>query len=175
MNIPISTLKHDAKIPADGSDPIARIKEFLLYEADLLDDWRLNEWFSLFEGNTYYSVATSSSLSEPSSASLPIIKDDYERLRERVNHLVSGDAWAERPRSRTRRILSNFRHIESEEFLQIRTNFVVYQFRHGECWNFVGTSIHRLIRQSGTYRIAERAINIEHENLAAQRRISIII
>jgi p-cumate 2,3-dioxygenase beta subunit len=48
----------DVTLPALSTvdDPTlrARIEDFLYLEADLLDEWRVDEWFALFaEGATY--------------------------------------------------------------------------------------------------------------------------
>lgn len=154
---------------------LASVEEFILFESDLLDDWRLTEWFELFLEDAHYTLSPRVRQSNTSNPELPLINDNHERLRERVNHLVTGDAWAERPRSHTRRILSNIRLIESDVGLQVRTNFIVYQFRHTESWNFVGTTLYNLLPHQGGYLIKNRSVQLDHETISSQRRISIIV
>lgn len=148
---------------------------FLVQEAQMLDDWHLEEWFSLFEPGARYVIDPINNARTTDVQSLPIVNDDYNRLRERVNHLVNRQAWAERPRSRTRRLITNVRVSKSDDLLQVRANFVVYQFRNSESWEFVGTSLYHLKPRNNGYAIAHRQMQLDHETMGTQRRISIIV
>ena len=66
-----------------------RIEDFLYLEADLLDDWKIEEWFALFaEGATYEVPPTGSDENDPAT-SLFYIADDYVRLRNAALSLRS--------------------------------------------------------------------------------------
>lgn len=157
------------------TDTLRSAEAFLVQEAQLLDDWQLQEWFNLFEKGARYVIAPISGIRAEGTLPLPLVNDDYDRLRERVNHLLNGQAWAERPRSRTRRLVTNVRVCGSESLLQVRANFVVYQFRNGESWEFVGTSLYHLKQEDEGYSITHRRVQLDHETMGTQRRISIIV
>ena len=157
------------------ADMLRTVEVFLAREAELLDDWRLQEWFGLFEKGAHYVIAPLCGAQLGVPQSLPLVNDDYDRLRERINHLVNEQAWAERPHSRTRRLTTNVRLYASENSLQVRANFVVYQFRNGESWEFVDTSLYHLTPRGQDYAIAHRFVQLDHQTMEAQRRISIIV
>jgi p-cumate 2,3-dioxygenase beta subunit len=102
----------DVSLPSLHGDTSAlrgRIEDFLYLEAELLDDWKIEEWFALFaEGATYEVPPTGSDESDPAT-SLFYIADDYVRLRERVVRLTKKEAHSEFPRSQQRHMVSNVR------------------------------------------------------------------
>lgn len=156
-------------------DTLRSVEAFFAEEADLLDEWKLNEWFALFTSEARYVVTSQGDLGQLQENTMPLINDGTGKLHERVSHLVKGQAWAERPRSRTRRLISNIRLGEANNTLQARANFVVYQFRNGESWEFVGTCLYHLVPEAGSYRIASKFVRLDQDVMTAQRRISIII
>lgn len=156
----------------------ARVSDFLISEAELLDNRELETWIGLFDQPAQYRVLPLQRHlveGEPHD-SLFIIADDYGRLRERVDSLLSGHSWMETPPSRTRRLVSNVR-IKSRdgEQLTIKSNFVVHQFRNQQAWYFVGEATHVLHDSPRGLRILKRDIRLDHETISAQRRISIIL
>lgn len=167
-------------VPFTDSAPALqlRVSDFLVNEAELLDNRELETWFGLFDQPAQYRVLPLQShlAGEDPHHSLFIIADDYVRLRERVDSLLSGHTWMEQPLSRTRRLVSNVR-IKAREGgqLTIKSNFVVHQFRHRQSWNFVGEATHVLREGDEGLRILRRDIRLDHETINAQRRISIIL
>ncbi|WP_330083580.1 aromatic-ring-hydroxylating dioxygenase subunit beta [Methylocystis iwaonis] len=159
------------------SDIVSRITSFLALEADLLDDWRLEDWFELFEPGGRYIVAPLQRHAESApEQALCLILDDYDRLRARVRHFAGASTWMEQPRSRTRRLMSNLRLLAPPtEEIVVRVNFVVYQFRNHESWEFIGSARYRLVTHEAEFRIRERFVHLDHESISKQRRISIII
>jgi benzoate/toluate 1,2-dioxygenase beta subunit len=83
-----------------------RIEEFLFHEAKLIDDHRYDEWLALWTEDGLYWVPCNSDDADPARQAM-IIYDNRARLDERVYRLTSGAAWAQQPRSRTRRLISN--------------------------------------------------------------------
>lgn len=76
------------------------IEDFLYYEAELLDNWQLDEWFALFDSNAIYEVPAAGQPDDVSSiSSLFYIADDYQRLGYRITRLKSKGAHSEWPRS----------------------------------------------------------------------------
>jgi hypothetical protein len=98
-----------------------QVEDFLYAEANLLDEWRLDEWFALFSDDATYEIPTAGM---PDSAnagvSLFYVADDRTRLRERVVRLNDPDAHSEQPRSWVRRIYGNVRVEEEGDIGQAR-------------------------------------------------------
>lgn len=152
------------------------VTSFLLNEADMLDEWRLDEWLALFDSCGRYTVAPLQNNNAEPSEALYLVSDDYARLRVRVTHLLGGTAWAELPRSRTRRLITNVRLMDVEPTkITAKANFVVYQFRNSESWEFVGTSQYKLALVEDKLSILHRAIRLDHETMNSHRRLSIIV
>ena len=89
------------------------VEDFLYREAALLDEWRLDEWLTLFTEDTRYVVPTTDLPDGDPSENLVFIDDDIVRLRARVVRLNSRHAHREYPWSRTRRFISNVRVTET--------------------------------------------------------------
>ncbi|MBY6242332.1 aromatic-ring-hydroxylating dioxygenase subunit beta [Methylosinus sp. Sm6] len=166
-----------APIPTPPAELTSRITSFLFFESALLDDWDLNEWLSLFDDEGRYQVLPLQYLesSNPKN-SLYLVSDDNTRLETRIRHLLEKSALAEVPRSRTRRIISNIRVLEHKSgIVRVKANFVIYQFRNLQSWEFVGETSYKLRERQGALKILERITRLDHESMASQRRISIIV
>jgi p-cumate 2,3-dioxygenase beta subunit len=124
----------------------ARIEDFLYLEADLLDDWRIEEWFALFaEGATYEVPPTGEADEADPATSLFYIADDYVRLRERVVRLTKSEAHSEFPRSRQRHMISNVRITGmAGTVADVSCNFVTYRAKRGVVDTYYGKHLYRI-------------------------------
>ena len=147
------------------------VEDFLFREAELLDDWRLDDWVGLFTEDGRYVVPTT----DLPEGDLVFIDDDITRLRARAVRLNSRHAHREYPSSRTRRFVSNVRVEETGAGeLSVTANVVVYRFRSGEGAPFVG-SVHYILRRDGEdLRIAYRRAVLDLEALSWHGAVSII-
>ena len=82
------------------------IESFLFREARYADENRYDEWMALWTDDAVYWVPANGDDRDP-HRHLSIIYDLRERLQDRVDRLKSGAAWAQEPRSRMRRLVSN--------------------------------------------------------------------
>ena len=123
----------------DTSTLRGRIEDFLYLEAELLDDWKIEEWFALFaDGATYEVPPTGSDESDPAT-SLFYIADDYVRLRERVVRLTKKEAHSEYPRSQQRHMVSNVRITGlSKGVADVNCNFVTFRAKRGVVDTYYG-------------------------------------
>ena len=138
----------------------SRIEDFLYLEVELLDEWKIEEWFALFaEGATYEVPPTGTDESDPAT-SLFYIADDYVRLRERVVRLTKKDAHSEFPRSQQRHMLSNVRIIGCVEGIaEVSCNFVTWRAKRGVVDTYYGKHLYRIDTSSEPFRIlAKRSI-----------------
>jgi p-cumate 2,3-dioxygenase beta subunit len=124
----------------------ARIEDFLYLEADLLDEWRVDEWLALFaEGATYEIPPTGEADEADPATSLFYIADDYVRLRERIERLKKKEAHSEFPRSHQRHMISNVRitGMTSGE-ADVSCNFITYRAKRGVVDTYYGKHLYRI-------------------------------
>src|SRR5260370_2565808 len=110
---------------------VGEIEEFLIEEAALLDEWRLEEWLALMAEDSRYLVPPLDAPDADHRDTLFLIADDRRSLASRVRQLLSGTTWAENPRSRTRRLVTNVRLLEvADGAARATANFAVWRFQH---------------------------------------------
>jgi p-cumate 2,3-dioxygenase beta subunit len=155
------------------------VEDFLYQEAELLDAWQLEEWFSLFTPDCRYLVPPGDLPADASpDATLFYIADDHTLLRERVRRLAKSNAHAEYPHSRTRHIVSNVRVLADptgDGEVGARCAFMTHRSRTGVIDTFIGTSTYRLVRVDGQLRIREKRCRLDYDDLRAQGRLSILL
>jgi p-cumate 2,3-dioxygenase subunit beta len=152
------------------------VEDFIVREAALLDEWRLDDWLALFTEDARYLVpATDLPDGEPKET-LAIINDDMARLRGRVERLKSRHAHREFPWSRTRRLITNVRIKEtSGEEMVVQASFLVYRIRSGQVDPLIGSYVYTLRRLDGALRIASRKAVLDLEALRPHGTLSIIL
>lgn len=156
--------------------PRTEVEDFLYFEAALLDEWKLDEWFELFTEDCSYVVPTTDLPNGDPRHDLVFIDDNHERLQGRVRKLKSPMAHREVPRSRTRHIVTNVRIVEQVEGDAIvEAAFVIYRFKGGSTEPFVGRYRYRLTRRSGSIMIRDRRATLDLETLRGQGAVSIIL
>jgi p-cumate 2,3-dioxygenase beta subunit len=152
-------------------------EDFLILEASLLNEWRLEEWRALFTDECRYLVPNmNGDPYAPPEASLYLIADDGHHLTERIKRLGKKTAHAEYPRSRTRRLISNVRFLEkSAGRVKVESSFITYRSNQGVTDTFFGRHEHCLVEQEGKLRIEEKRTILDMEALRPQGRLSIIV
>ena len=162
-----------------GASTVTReeVEDFLFLEAQLLDEWRLDEWQGLLTEDARYLVPSNDCPKGDSRTSLFLIADDRARLDQRLLRIKSVDCHAESPKSRTCWMISNVR-IEGCEgnLVRVAANFICYRFRrHGRTYPFVGSYRYVLRRAEGVLRIKERKVILASEELGALGSVSFIL
>jgi p-cumate 2,3-dioxygenase beta subunit len=159
--------------------PVTRadVEDFLYMEADLLDDWKLDEWLKLLAENAEYLVPSNDALQGDHRSALFTIADNAERIRQRVIRLSDTNCHAEYPRSRTRRQITNVRIIDSSDTsLTVTANFVCYRYRrHERIREYVGKYRYVLLRTTEGLRIRERRVFMDAHELASLGSVSFIL
>jgi p-cumate 2,3-dioxygenase beta subunit len=154
----------------------AQIEDFLYEEAARLDEWRLRDWLELLTDDVVYEVPSTDVPDGDSRNTLFIVADNAERLRLRVEQLLGKSAWAENPKSRTRRLIGNVRIREADgDTLKITANFVVYRMRSGHIDTYIGRYEHTLVQHNGALKIRYRKAILDLEALQPHGKVSIIL
>jgi p-cumate 2,3-dioxygenase beta subunit len=152
------------------------VEDLLFAEAAMLDEWRLNEWLDLLTEDATYQVPPTDAPGADAKNTLFIIADDAARIRFRVKQLLGKSAWAENPHSRTRRMISNVRVLESRgEDIRVAANFVVYRMRHELVDTYVGRYEYTLVKRGGRLKIRERKAILDLEALRPHGKVSFIL
>jgi len=153
------------------------VEDFLYREAALLDGWQLEEWLGLLAEDACYYVPPNDHPEGDPKNTLFILADDIVRIRERVKRLMSPECHAEHPHSRTRRLISNVRIIETQgDLVRVAANFVVYRFRRYErIREYVGHYRYVLQRMGGELKIKERRAIIDTHELGSLGSVSFIL
>lgn len=113
------------------------VEQFLVAEAELLDDQRYHDWIKLFTDDVRYWLPTRQTRTNrerdreiAGDHEAAFIDDNKFYLQGRVRRLTSGIAWSEEPPSRTRRFISNVRiDARPHGALDVTCNFLVYRSR----------------------------------------------
>lgn len=155
----------------------AEVEDFLYMEANLLDDWKLDEWGALFTDDATYEVPqTGASDDVDSSTSLFLVADDRMRIDHRIKRLKKQSAHSEWPRSCGVRSITNVRILEcSESELLVRSVFVTYRSKVDLTDTYFGHHLYRLRIVDGQLRIASKRSILDMSSLRPQGRVSIIV
>jgi p-cumate 2,3-dioxygenase subunit beta len=152
------------------------VEDLFYREAALLDEWRLEEWLALLTDDAIYQVPPTDVPEGDARNTLFIIADDANRIRSRVKQLLGKSAWAENPHSRTRRIISNVRVLETDgDNILVTANFAVYRMRYESVDTYVGHYDYKLLRIGNELRIRERRAILDNEALRPHGKISFIL
>jgi p-cumate 2,3-dioxygenase beta subunit len=159
---------HDSKLREE-------VEELLFYEAELLDQWRLDEWLGLFTEDCHYIIPTNDHPHGDPTRDVMLVHDDRFLLEQRIRSLQSRTAHAEFPHSRTRRLVTNIRAAREDDDVIAFANFAVYRMRMSEFDCYVGYYEHRLTRVDGVLRFRERKAVMDLEFLRPQGKVSILL
>ncbi|NIO08665.1 MAG: phenylpropionate dioxygenase [Deltaproteobacteria bacterium] len=152
------------------------VEAFLIEEAALLDDWRLDDWVKLFTEDGRYVVPATDTPSADQRVTLGLIGDDMNRLRSRVERLKSRHAHREFPWSRTRRLISNVRITkDSGDEISATASFLVYRIRSGNVDPLIGSYEYTLRRVDDVLKIVYRKAILDLEALRPHGTLSIIL
>ncbi|MDN5895492.1 MAG: aromatic-ring-hydroxylating dioxygenase subunit beta [Nocardioides sp.] len=144
----------------------SEVEDFLYYEAQLLDAWKLEEWHDLFAEDGHYIVPSTDNPDGDLKMDLALIDDDMEGIRGRVQRLMSTYAHIENPRSRTRRMISNVRLWDHEDGeLGVRCSVVVHRSRVPGTTSYVADVHYRLRKQDDSFKIAFKHAMLDHHTL----------
>lgn len=152
------------------------VEDFLSFEADLLDDWRLHEWLALFAENGRYLIPTTDKPDGDPTKDLFLVQDDRFLLEQRVNSLQTRAAHAEYPHSRTRHLVTNVKVAEAEDgHVAVRANFAVFRARDGNVDTYFGQYVHVLERSDEGFRFLSRKSILDLDALRPHGKVSIIL
>ena len=134
-----------------------RVEEFLFFEARLIDEHQYDQWLELWTEDGLYWVPANSDDADPARQAM-IIYDNRARLGDRIYRLTSGAAWAQQPRSRTRRLISNVEVRETDGGYAVESNCLIAEMRRSRQDIFAARVLHTLRPTGDSFRIALKKV-----------------
>jgi len=134
-----------------------QVRQFLYYEAQLMDEHRYDEWLALWVEEALYWVPSNRDEIDP-KREVSLVYDDAVRLKLRISRLKSGFAHAQEPKSRMRRLISNIVIEEAEGEVVASSNFLLAELRRGKQDLFAGRTTHRLRPHDGTFEMKSKKV-----------------
>ena len=111
---------------------------FLYLEADLLDEWRFDDWFALLATDLDYWSPTRENRTfrerkheTAARGGSAYFEENHADMAQRIDRLKTHMAWAEEPPSRTRHLITNVRAFttaKADEYA-VNSSFLVYRTR----------------------------------------------
>jgi 3-phenylpropionate/cinnamic acid dioxygenase small subunit len=135
-----------------------QIENFLYREARLMDENAYDDWFALWTDDALYWIPANADDIDP-QRHVSIVYEDKARLEDRIERLKSGAAYAQDPKSRMRRVISN---IEIQEGAQgeviVYANFNLTELRRSQQRTFAGRTVHKLRPEGSSFKIAYKKV-----------------
>ena len=152
------------------------VENFLYDEAELLDQWKCQEWANLFTEDCEYLVPPTDEPEGDPKTTLFLVADDHHRLQQRAKRLMSKNAHAEYPHSRTRHMVSNVR-IKSQDHNEIKVtaNFAVYRSKRETVDVYMGEYRYTLVPDGNSFKIKSKRCNLDLESLRPHGKVSILL
>lgn len=155
-------------------------EEFLVNEAEILDDWRLPEWPKLFSREARYEVTGPGSndpVNDCPDNHLFLVADRIDRIEGRATRLMKPTAHAEYPHSKTRHLVSNFRVRPGDQVgeTRVRANFAVFRTKEDNQTVYMGEYHYILVRENGEIKILVKRCILDLNSLANHGRLTIIL
>ncbi len=108
--------------------------------------------------------------------SIFLVADTRQMLHSRVRQLLGNATWAENPRARTRRLVSNVRVLGREgDGARVTANFAVWHFQNQNVDVYVGRYVNLLVRGPSGLQFRERKVVLDLETLRPHGKIAIIL
>ena len=162
-----------------------RVEDFLFFEAELLDEWNLQEWVKLYREDAIYEVTSPASAAPVNSdptQTLFLIADHIDRIRGRATRLLKKTAHAEYPHSKTRHLVTNVRYFKDNsgskgdnEQINVRANFAVYRTKEDTTTVYMGEYRYRLVVAGDGFQIVQKRCILDLNSLYNQGRLTIIL
>jgi 3-phenylpropionate/cinnamic acid dioxygenase small subunit len=144
-----------AELTADRERELTRLVHL---ECRLIDEGRLDEWLDLWAPECRYFVPSGDYVESPLRVAL--VRDDRDRLEERVFRLTHSDAHAQEPRSRTTHLVANVEvEATGEDAFTVHCVSVVVEVRNDYQEVYSGRTRYVIGREAGGLRIREKTVH----------------
>jgi 3-phenylpropionate/cinnamic acid dioxygenase small subunit len=140
----------------------ARLEEFVLEEARLLDARRFRDWMGLFaDDGTYWVPAVPEQTSPFKEASL--FYDDRDLMKTRIERLEHPRIHVQTPPSRTAHLIGSFVVEAADEAkgeYVVGSTVIMVEYRDEQQRLFAGRQHHRLRRDGASFRVVQKRVDL---------------
>jgi benzoate/toluate 1,2-dioxygenase beta subunit len=151
-----------AALAAMGGIDRARLEEFVIHEARLLDERRFREWMELFaDDGTYWVPAVPDQKNPFDEASL--FYDDRDLMKTRIDRLEHPRIHVQTPPSRTAHLIGNTlieAVDEANSEYVVGSTVIMVEYRDEQQRVFAGRQQHRLRREGPSFRIVQKRVDL---------------
>ena len=164
---------------------LLRVQQWLYREARMLDERRYDLWLDLLDDDIRYRIPSRAYVRQghvkdfstwsvdrelEAPDALPLIDDDLHALRNRVERLQTGMAWAETPPSITRRLVSNVMILEVDEHecMSVVSTIFMHKVRGDSRVLFTAERRDRIVSAREDFRLRERYVVLDEVVLASE-------
>jgi 3-phenylpropionate/cinnamic acid dioxygenase small subunit len=135
-----------------------RVETFLYCEARLMDQHAYDEWFALWTDDALYWVPSNEDDYDP-ERHVSIVYENKRGLEDRIARLKSGAAYAQDPKSRLSRVVSNIEIEEqSDAQLIVNSTFNITALRRRRMDTYAGRAVHTLRADGESFKIASKKV-----------------
>lgn len=163
---------------------VREVEEFLYQEAELLDEWRLDEWLDLLHADIRYWMPIRRNVkfgerereNTREQQDVSWIDEGKATLTARVRQIQTGIHWAEEPLSRICHLVSNVQILSaSEAEVVAKCRFLTYRNRvETETDFFVGKREDTLRKVDGEWKLIRRKILLD-QNVLLPKNLTILL
>jgi len=141
-------------------------EDILYTEARLLDEVRYKDWLGMLTSDAVYWMPCNGDGVDP-TREVTLVYDNFARLSDRVDRLMSGVAHAQSPPSKTKRLISNVQIDSTDEnAATVLSGFILYELRRGKERIFAGRYEHRMRFEDGGWKIAaKKAVLVNNDEV----------
>jgi 3-phenylpropionate/cinnamic acid dioxygenase small subunit len=136
-----------------------RVAAFLYTEARLMDENRYEEWLELYDSECVYWAPTNDEDYDPNRHT-SILYGGRPMLENLVSRLAEGKAFAQSPKSRMRRMISNIETSLEDSEIVVGANFLITEVRARVQRIHSGRSEYRLLETDKGLRIRSKKITL---------------
>lgn len=136
-----------------------QIENFLYREARLMDGHAYDEWLALWTEDALYWVPSNDDDIDP-ERHVSIVYENRAGLEDRIARLKSGAAYAQDPKSRLSRVVSNVEVEEGNNNSEVivHSTFNLTALRRRRMDTFAGRSIYKLRCNGDSFKIAYKKV-----------------
>jgi phthalate 3,4-dioxygenase beta subunit len=152
-----------------------RVQQWLVHEAELLDDRRYRDWLALLTDDVVYRmpvrVTSAHSLDDSTLEDMDHFDEDRYSLGKRVERFETEHAWTEDPPSRTRHYVTNVRVSDADGDELIAKSYLLLFRSRGDVRepDLVSAERTDVLRQvDGELRLARRDVLVDESVLRTQ-------
>lgn len=152
-----------------------RIVEWLVIEAEMLDDQREREWLeTLVSKDVVYQVPLRQTVGRGRGKGFVEgayhLVESWGSLNTKLAQMETGHSWAEDPQSRTRHYVTNIRVGQpKDDLVEVRSNLLLYRTRQDEIAPqiFSGERHDVLKETAGMFQLVRRVVYLDATAIAS--------